>query len=303
MDELKTALRVSVITPCLNGERHIRAAIESVMNQAYPSVEHIVVDGGSTDGSLALLNSYPHLKVLNGPDSGVYDALNKALAVAQGEIIGILNCDDVYADGVFRHINEALNDEAVMAVVGDAISFRGAGDDDQGLVERFAATGEDLLFRATLGNPAMNSWFFRAAIFNSIGRFDSSYRVAGDREFMLRLACSGLPYARIPRLVYRYRIHPGSMTFGGDPLIWDTVAREHGKMTGDYLRKPDLPLAARTLIRQSRTRDTLRMAIRASRRFEVCDFMAHACAGTRYDPMWPLRFAKRAFAALAARIT
>jgi glycosyltransferase involved in cell wall biosynthesis len=303
MDNLKGASRISVITPCLNGERYMQAAIESVMNQRYPAVEHIVVDGGSSDGSLELLKAYPHLKVLNGPDGGVYDALNKALAVAQGDIVGILNSDDLYADDFFSYINESFFDPAVMAVAGDAISFRGATEDDQSVVDTYTAMADDLLLRSTLGNPSMNSWFFRAAVFERIGRFDSSYRVAGDREFMLRLACSGLRYERIPRLVYRYRIHPGSLTFGGGPQIWKTIAHEHGKLADDYLRKQDLPAEARKLIRQSRTRDTLRMAIRASRQLELGDFMAHAWAGTRHDPWWPLRFAKQALSSLAARIT
>src|SRR5467141_2466159 len=120
-----TRPRISVITPCLNGVRYVGEAIESVLKQDYPNMEHIVVDGGSTDGTLEVLSRYHHLSVLKGPDRGVYDALNKALAVAKGELIGILNSDDRYADGVFAAVRNHLTDEKVMALAGTAVSFRG----------------------------------------------------------------------------------------------------------------------------------------------------------------------------------
>jgi glycosyltransferase involved in cell wall biosynthesis len=293
--------RISVITPCLNGARYIAEAIDSVVGQDYPHTEHIVADGGSTDGTLELLSLYPHLKVIRGPDRGVYDALNKALEAAEGEIIGIMNSDDCYADNVFSSVIASFTDPDVMALAGNAVAFRGTADAPQNEAAQFNAPASDLLYQATLGNPCINAWFFRAAVFPLIGRFDASYKVAGDREFMLRLACSGLRCMQLPGLVCRYRIHAASMTFGGNPQIWETIAREHDKMTHDYLRKQDLPKRARKLVTQARTRDTLRLALRAARRHDWRGLLAHAAAGTRYDLGWPLRFAKRMIAAVRSR--
>jgi glycosyltransferase involved in cell wall biosynthesis len=290
--------RISVITPCLNGASYIAEAIESVLAQQYPHMEHIVVDGGSTDGTLEILGRYPHLKIIEGPDRGVYDALNKALAVAEGGIIGILNSDDCYAEDVLFSVAEGLSVPNAAALAGDAISFRGAAGARATEVSRFIGAATDLLYQSTLGNPCINAWFFRASVFASIGRFDADYRVAGDREFMLRLACSGLPCLQLCQLVYRYRIHQGSMTFAGNSEIWETVGREHLKMTDDYLRKPHLSKRARKLVTQARTRDTLRMALRAAQHHDWRQLMLHAAAGTRYDLAWPLRFAKRALGAL-----
>jgi glycosyltransferase involved in cell wall biosynthesis len=290
--------KITVVTPCLNGVRYVGEAIESVLRQRYPNTEHIVVDGGSTDGTLELLSRYPHLKVLKGPDRGVYDAINKALAVAEGEIIGILNCDDCYADDVFSTVNDCLTDESVMALAGDAISFRGAANCPQDEVDRFTGVARDLLYHSTLGNPSINAWFFRASVFPRLGCFDATYRVAGDREFMLRLACSGLRCAQLSKLVYQYRIHPDSMTFGGNTEIWETIGREHNKMTDDYLRKRELSKRARSLVRRARTRETLRMAIRSAQRHRWRQFISCIAAGTRHDPIWPLRFAKRAACAV-----
>lgn len=284
---------ITVITPCLNGVRYLGEAIESVLAQHYPHVEHVVVDGGSNDGTLELMARYPHLRVLMGPDAGVYSALNKALQAARGEIIGILNSDDCYASGALLSAADYFAEHDAVGLAGEAVSFRDVigGTED---VARFTGAGEDLLYHATLGNPSMNAWFFRTAAFSRIGVFDASYRVAGDREIMLRLACSGLKIGQIPQLFYRYRIHAGSMTFAGNQEIWDLVGREHIKMTGDYLRKPALPTRVRRLLIQSRTRDTLRSAMRSVRRRDLRSFFFHLRAGTRHDPMWPFRFAKRA---------
>jgi glycosyltransferase involved in cell wall biosynthesis len=292
--------RISVITPCLNGARYISEAVESVLMQGYSNTEHIVADGGSTDQTLEILGRHSHLKILSSPDQGPYDALNRALTAARGEIIGLLNADDCYAEHVFSAAAEAFRDERVMAVAGEAHSFRSGANDDQVVVERFTAAGTDVLFRSTLGNPSINAWFFRSSVFAGIGGFDASYRVAGDREFMLRFALGGLRYVDISTLVCRYRIHPESMTFGGNEEIWETIRREHDKMTDFYLRKSGLPRRARELLRRARTRDTLRAAIRAARRHELRKLIAHAAAGTRHDLVWPARFAKRAVCALAA---
>jgi len=124
---------------------------------------------------------------------------------------------------------------------------------------------------------------FSAAVFAQIGVFDASYRVAGDREFMLRLACSGLRCGQISRLVYRYRIHPGSMTFGGNEEIWQTIVSEHNRMTADYLRKPALSKRARSLLTRTRTRETLQMAIRSARNRRWRLLVFYARAGIRYD--------------------
>lgn len=297
------APKITVITPCLNSVRYVGEAIESVVEQRYPNVEHIVADGGSTDGTLELLSRYPHLKILPGPDGGVYGALNNALETAKGEIIGILNSDDCYARDALSTAGACFAEQGVMALAGDAVSFRGAADAAEAEVARFTGAGQDLLYHATLGNPSMNAWFFRAAVFAQIGVFDASYKVAGDREFMLRLACSGLRCKQISKLIYRYRIHPGSMTFGGNEAIWETVVSEHNRMTAGYLCQPALSTRARSLITRARTRETLRVALRAARNRRWRQLVFYAGAGMRYDAIWPLRFARHALTALGRRLS
>jgi glycosyltransferase involved in cell wall biosynthesis len=302
MSHLEDGLSISVVTPCLNGARYLAEAIESVLAQRCPQTEHIVVDGGSTDGTLEVLRRYPHVQVISGPDHGMYDALNKGLTLARGEIIGVLNSDDCYAADALASIDETFRVEDTMALVGEAVFFRESGPGSQEEVDKFLPAGTDLMELATLGSPAFNAWFFRRSVFARIGHFDAGYRIAGDREFMLRFALSGLRFARVDRLIYRYRIHPDSLTMGGRDHTWEQQLQEHVRMTDHYLRTPGLPPRARCLIRQVRTRDTLRMAIRAARRRELSKLIFYSVAGMRRDPLWAARLAKRAVTALARRI-
>lgn len=310
--------RISVITPCMNAVRHLPEAIASVQRQPRADVEHIIVDGGSTDGTLQLLAQHPHLQVIQGPDRGIYDALNKGLAAASGAIVGILNADDRYARGAFAAIEEGFRDAGTMAALGEATFFRDPGEaggaDVPGLTRdggradrqdsrRFSpADNVDLLELATVGSPIFNAWFFRRELFAKIGYLDSDYRIAGDREFMLRFALSGLPFVTVARAVCEYRIHAGSLTFGSQAHLWDTIVREHLRMTDFYLQKSGLSRRARHLIRAARTRDTSRMALRAARRGELGPLLFYCLAGTRRDPLWIPQFVGRAATAVASRV-
>jgi len=302
MSRLEGGPSVSVITPCLNGVRYVAEAIESVLVQRYPHVEHIVVDGGSTDGTLEVLRRYPHVQVISGADRGMYDALNKGLTLAHGEIIGFLNSDDCYAADALAPVGETFRDENIIALVGEAVFFRKSGADSQEEVDRFTPTGSDLLELATLDSPAFNAWFFRRSVFARIGHFDAGYRIAGDREFMLRFALTGPRFAMVERLMYRYRMHPDSLTMGGQDGTWEQQLREHVRMADLYLRRPDLSPRARCLIRQVHTRDTLKMAIRSARRRELSKLIFYSAAGIRRDPLWAARFVQQAVTALVRRI-
>jgi glycosyltransferase involved in cell wall biosynthesis len=109
-------MKISIITPCLNAETSIARAIESVRDQSYKNWEHIIVDGGSRDGTLAILAKYPHLKVKSGPDAGQADAMNKGIEMASGDIISFLNADDYYFPEAFLKVAEAFDDQTDFVV-------------------------------------------------------------------------------------------------------------------------------------------------------------------------------------------
>jgi glycosyltransferase len=116
-------MKVSIITPTLNSERFIKDCIESVKNQSYLDIEHIIVDGGSDDSTLKIIKEYENaynLKLITGKDNGIYDALNKGIKNVSGEIIGILHSDDLYTNNeVLRKIVDIFQSQKIDSCYGD----------------------------------------------------------------------------------------------------------------------------------------------------------------------------------------
>jgi glycosyltransferase involved in cell wall biosynthesis len=284
--------RFSIITPCLDRAAFIEQAVRSVLAQGRADVEHLIIDGGSTDGTLARLQAFPELRITSEPDAGIYDALNRGLARARGEFIGFLNSDDTYAPGAFEGVLPEFS--AGIEAVGGAAAFDDLRDGARVEAAYFRPAGGTLLEHATLGAPAFNAWFFRRAVFTRLGGFDDRMRIAGDRDFMLRLAVSRLPVRRIDTLVYRYLRHPGSLTFsaGGS---FERIVHEHLLMGDKLLARSDLPAEARELIARMRRRETLDLAARSLRGGRAGTLLRIAAAATRRDPGWPWWLARRAW--------
>lgn len=210
---------VSIITPTLNRAAFLGEALASVADQRYPAVEHIIVDGGSTDGTAALLARHPGIVALGGPDRGLYDALNKGLAKARGEIIGFLNSDDVYlGDAIGRAAAALARDPALDSVCGGARIVADEGERRRTIALLDDPAVKSLRMLDIAGPPGLiNARFFRRRVFDRVGGFDASLRVAGDVEFLLRAAIAGASAAPLDGLVYEYRQHRGSLTISGDP--------------------------------------------------------------------------------------
>ncbi|MHB8778311.1 MAG: glycosyltransferase family 2 protein [Anaerolineales bacterium] len=290
---MKSTSVFSIITPTLNRAGMISAAIESVLAQNYPHFEHIIVDGVSTDGTLELLKRYPHLKVQIGQDQGMYDALNKGLKLAKGEIIGFLNSDDLYAEDAFSVIAEKFQKQNILAVAGEALIFTIASNGESKIISNFSPEGASLLELSTIGSPYFNAWFFRRSVFEKIGNFRTNYKIVADREFMLRFALSALPYTTLNKPIYQYRQHMGSMTFEVTDQKLERIVNEHLYMTKTYLEQRSIPAEARELIRKLRTRDTLEMALRSLKKMNFPKFAYYSWQGFEYDPLWLLNFIRR----------
>ncbi len=208
-------MKISIITACLNREEFIGAAIESVLAQNYPEFEHWIIDGGSSDGTLEILKRYPHLNVLSEPDRGVYDAWNKGIDRASGDVVSILNSDDVYAPGALHSCARIIAaSPSVPMVSGGCQIFRMSRQGTEVEMHRYRDPKRYRLSlrNATVGLPIINSRFFRRSLFNRIGRFDLSYTVVSDREFLIRAALSGIQDVSTPDILYRYCWHAGSLT-------------------------------------------------------------------------------------------
>ncbi len=179
-------MKISIVTSVFNDHR-VERALESVLSQRHEhELEMIVVDAGSTDGTLAILNRYADSlsALISEPDDGIYDGMNKGIRRATGDVVGILNADDRYADEfVLRDVMEAFSDESVDACYGDLVYVN---DNDE--VTRYWKSGDYRAAKWRWGwMPPHPTFFVRRRVYESYGAFDLGFPIAADYEFMLRL--------------------------------------------------------------------------------------------------------------------
>jgi glycosyltransferase involved in cell wall biosynthesis len=284
---------ISIITPCLNRAEFIPEAVESVLAQNEQNVEHIIMDGGSTDRTLEILERYPHLQIHSGRDRGMYDALNRGLGLARGEIIGFLNSDDLYAEKALAAVREKMQNQNVLAVAGGALVFEASDTGKKEIVRTYAPQGNKVLESVTIGDPYFNAWFFRRSVFEKLHKFDTAYQIVADREFMLKFALSEMPYTTTSQTLYQYRRHPDSLTFDLTYQKLQRIYDEHLLMSSTYLQDQSVPAHAKELIRKLRTRETADFAVRSLRTIHFSNMFHYARRGLEHDPFWMLSFFRR----------
>jgi len=279
-------LIISIITPCLNRVEFIAEAVESVRQQDYPDVEHIVIDGGSTDGTLERLAGYPRLQVHSGPDQGIYDALNKGIHLAQGEVVGFLNSDDLYEPHIFGEIGETFEkNPGVEAVVGGASIFYHDSQLERKTLAEFPCVPQhELLARATQGAPIFNAWFFRTRLLDELGGFDAHYRYAADRDLLIRMALRNKSYTSLAQPFYQYRMHPGSYTLSGQESGEAEFMFETRALAEEYLRRKGLSAEQRKCFRVWHSQIGMEQVITAVHKKAFFRAVHYALVGLRQDP-------------------
>jgi glycosyltransferase involved in cell wall biosynthesis len=284
-------LTISIITPCLNRVEFIAEAVESVQQQNYPDWEHLVMDGGSTDGTLELLSRYPHLKVFSQPDRGIYDALNKGLHIARGEVIGFLNTDDFYEPAIFDIVAQTFADHPeIDAVVGGASIFRDKQGGRRGTLAEFPAVPQnELLSRATEGAPIFNAWFFRQVLCTRLNGFDLRYLYVADRDFLIRMALQGTAFAAVDRPFYSYRMHPGSYTLSGGDSGEDLFMFESRVLAEEYLHS-QVRLPDAKYFKAWHSQIVNEQILTAYRKRGFLRAFGYMLVGLRYDLGWPACF-------------
>jgi glycosyltransferase involved in cell wall biosynthesis len=295
--------KITILTPSFNRASMIVKAIDSVLAQNYPSFEHVIIDGGSTDGTLGLLARYPHIKIISEPDQGMYDALNKGLGIATGEIIGFLNTDDFYEPNIFSKIAKFFTENNIDAVVGIARYFT---VNPNGAREYFSHTTPPLPQRywheLIIGNPAFNAWFFKKNTFNLLGRFDTIYKIAGDRDLLYRFAFFGLRYEAVEEVFYHYRYHPGSLSMNQDWLHFSKVINENLQLVNHFSKDPRMPHIALAQLSQLRTRETITATFRSARSGNWHQAITYSMLGFRSDYFWLLKFMLRSIEGIVRAI-
>ena len=219
---------ITVVTPCLNAAPTLPEALASVRAQGYPRLEHVVVDGGSTDGTLDLLHGADGVRWISEPDRGLSHAMNKGVAMAQGEVIGWLNADDRYLPGALEAVGRALAQRPdALWVTGRCRIIDGDGRE----IRRWVTAYKNAFLRRyslplylTQNFISAPATFLRREAFETAGLFDERYRISMDYDLYLRLARHADPLV-IDRELSEFRMAEGSLSMSG----FETQFREHSE--------------------------------------------------------------------------
>lgn len=199
-------MKVSIITACYNSGATIKDTLDSVAMQDYTDVEHIIVDGASSDNTLAIVRNYPHVQhIISEKDDGIYDAMNKGLSIASGQVIGILNSDDVYNNA--NVISKVMNEFTIQSADVVYADLQYVQYNDLGKVTRTWHSGAYSKRKFYFGwMPPHPTLFLKKAIYDGVGNFDCSLRSAADYEFMLRIFLKNDFHVRyIPEVIVKMR--------------------------------------------------------------------------------------------------
>ena len=181
-------MKVSIITVCYNSQDTIKDTIESIEKQIYPDIEHIIIDGGSTDNTLQIINdkSWKRIRhVVSEPDQGIYDAMNKGIGLASGDVIGFLNSDDMYVDkNVIQRLMDAMMGESVDSVYSDLLIV------DPNNINKVMRYYDSSWFKPSRFRfglmPAHPTFLIKREYFDKEGGFSLDYLIASDFELLIR---------------------------------------------------------------------------------------------------------------------
>jgi glycosyltransferase involved in cell wall biosynthesis len=226
---------VSIITPSFNQARYIEATIQSVLGQEYPRIEYIIVDGGSTDGTVDVIKKYKNGLAwwVSEKDKGQTDAINKGFARATGDILAWINSDDTYEPGAITAAVKYLQEHPDVGMVYADCNFI---NEDGRVIGKFGSAQTDYrLLRQGYVHIPQQTMFFRADLWRQVGPLDPSFYFAMDYDLWTRLAArSVLKY--LPGQVWaNFRLHTSGKTIAADDRCWPEMIRVHYRDGGSFL--------------------------------------------------------------------
>jgi len=236
---------VSIVTPSFNQARFLETTIRSVLAQDYPRLEYIIVDGGSTDGSLAIIERYADRLAwwVSEPDLGQTDAINKGFARARGEIFAWLNSDDTYLP---HAVSEAVAYLQAHPEVGMVYGDANFIDEHGRVIGRFNARQTDYRrLRWGAVYIPQQAAFFRASLWRQVGPLDPTFYFAMDYDLWVRIAALA-PLRYHPRLWANFRLHSDAKTIAADDRCWPEMLRVHRRDGGSWFSV----IVARYLLRR-----------------------------------------------------
>ena len=204
---MRYEIKISIITAVYNNKKTIKDAIESVLNQTYKNIEYVIVDGDSKDGTVDIIKQYESKidKFISEPDNGIYDAMNKGIKLATGDIIGFLNSDDFYAsNNVLEKVANEFIDKKVDSVYGDLVYVD--NKDITKVVRYWKSKPYKEGFFKKGWHPPHPTFFVKREIYEKYGKFRLEFKIAADYELMLRfLEKHKISTAYIPEVLVKMR--------------------------------------------------------------------------------------------------
>ena len=228
---------ISLITVCLNSERTISRTLESVLTQDYTAYEYIIVDGGSKDSTVRIVEDNmqrfgDRIKLLSEPDKGIYDAMNKGIRLATGDLVCMLNSDDWLEPGALETVGKIYEDRSAEYPINCVIYGMQRRIRD-GKVESCGFYGHEFLDRTNIPHQAS---YISGEVYKKFGLYDTTYKCNSDHEFMLRLYTSGeVEFIPVERVLVNFAV--GGMSSGITGHIEDAkIRRKYGIIgRGQYL--------------------------------------------------------------------
>ncbi len=240
--------KVSIITTCLNCEKTIRDTIESVLGQKYQSIEYIIIDGGSRDATLDIIKSYgDKITYVSEKDEGMYFALNKGIERSTGDIVGIINADDVYIDfGVIELIADEMERGNCDVCWGDLIY---SSEKDKNKVVRYWKSSKYSERNVLMGwMPPHPTFFVKKAIYEKYGTFNTHLTIAADYEIMLRfLFKNQIKSSYIPQVLVNMRM--GGVSNRSIKTVLQKMKEDYAVMRMQNLRYGILVLLFKNVIK------------------------------------------------------
>ena len=201
-------MKISIITVCYNSEQTLRDTIESVLAQDYSNIEYIIIDGESNDGTLNIIREYENRidTIISEPDDGIYDAMNKGIHFATGDVIGILNSDDLFEyPGVISDVLDQFKfNPKVSLIFGDVVLVQPSNTQK---IVRFYDSNKFRTWKLRFGwMPPHPASFFKRSAYEKVGNYSLNYKIAADYELFVRmLMVHKSPYSRINKVLVRMR--------------------------------------------------------------------------------------------------
>lgn len=220
-------MKLSIVTPCYNSASTIRNTLRSVEDQKIKDLEHVIIDGGSTDDTMSILQAYADgaeydVRITSEPDDGIYDAMNKGIRMAEGDLIGIINSDDWYEPGAFERILSAYRNNDLEVIYGMIRLY------DRDRLRSMEFYHHDFLLDRMINHPGC---FVTRGAYQKVGSFDTSFRSSADYDWMKRAMDAGCTFTPVYDVLANVRAGGMSSTGVG---YRETLKLQHqwGRVSG-----------------------------------------------------------------------